>query len=597
MRTVPDLPPFAPDFRTRHVFFTGKGGVGKTTLSCATAVALAGQGKRVLLLSTDPASNLAEVLQTELTSEPKPVPGAGGLHALNLDPMAAAAEYRARVLDPVRGLLPPAVLARMEEELSGACTVEIAAFDAFTDWMNEAGEKWDHLVFDTAPTGHTLRLMGLARAWDHFLATNTTGNSCLGPLAGLGKQKARYEATLKALADGEATTLVLVARPDGAALAEAERTSGELRDLGITNQQLVLNAYWRAPTGGDKAAEALAAQQAGAMRRAGNFLSGLPVFHTPMRAAPVLGLTGLRAMLAGDGGEPAAVNDDDDEGTARHDDIGRWLGEISTRGQGVILTMGKGGVGKTTIASAIALDLARRGHRVHLTTTDPANHLRAGLASAESNLTIGSIEPASVTKAYRREVLANAGAVLDEAGRALLEEDLRSPCTEEIAVFRAFAREVARGEDGFVIVDTAPTGHTLLLLDASLAYHRETERLAPHQVPDEVARLLPRLRDPEFCHVLILTLPEPTPVHEASALQDDLRRAGIEPSAWVVNQSLGGLESSHPILRGRKAAERICLREVAGGLARRVHLLPWSAVPPETADDFLSLVHGKPSSD
>ena len=223
------LPNYQPDpsATTRYLFFTGKGGVGKTSLSCATALKLVEAGKRVLLVSTDPASNLDEVLETTLTNQPASIGGAPGLDAMNINPVEAAAAYRERLIGPVRGLLPEAALRSMEEQLSGSCTVEIAAFDEFADLIGnpDAAKDYDHIIFDTAPTGHTLRLMSLAKAWDQFLDTNTTGTSCLGPLAGLEKQRAIYEATVNTLADALATTLVIVSRPEGAALREAERTS------------------------------------------------------------------------------------------------------------------------------------------------------------------------------------------------------------------------------------------------------------------------------------------------------------------------------------------------------------------------------------
>lgn len=587
--TCDPYPLFLPEFSSRHVFFTGKGGVGKTSLSCATAVALADRGKRVLLVSTDPASNLDEVLQTDLTSAPGPVANVPGLHALNLDPLAAAAAYRERALAPVRGLLPPAVIARMEEELSGACTVEIAAFDAFTVWMNDKDGKWDHIVFDTAPTGHTLRLMGLSRAWDQFLSTNTTGQTCLGPLSGLEKQRSHYEETARALADAHCTTMVLVARPEASSMAEAERTSRELAGLGVQNQQLVLNTFWDRPDYGDAAARAIVERQKQALHGAADFMRSLPVSQVPMRSAPVLGICGLRAMLKEGGTLESGADMELEESPPVFEEMDGLIRDLVASGGGVILVMGKGGVGKTTIASGLALTLAQLGHRVHLTTTDPANHLMGSLATAHPLLSIGSIHPGQVTEAYRREVMETAGVGLDEAGQALLEEDLRSPCTEEIAVFRAFAREVAKGTGGFVVLDTAPTGHTLLLLDASLAFHREAERQTRDHRVAEVEELLPRLRDPAFTRVLLVTLPEPTPVHEAAALQEDLRRAGIEPRAWLVNQSLRDLVTDHPVLRGRRARENSYLREVTGGLARRAHLLPWCPVPPATPEACLAL--------
>ncbi|MBN9692521.1 MAG: arsenical pump-driving ATPase [Verrucomicrobia bacterium] len=577
--------PFQPEpsAASRFLFFTGKGGVGKTSLSCAVALKLAEAGKRVLLVSTDPASNLDEVLETRLSNHPTAIPGVPGLDALNINPVEAAAAYRERLIGPMRGILPEAALRSMEEQLSGSCTVEIAAFDEFSGLIGnaEAAKDYDHVIFDTAPTGHTLRLMSLAKAWDQFLDSNTSGTSCLGPLAGLEKQRVIYEATVKTLADEKATTLVLVSRPQLAALREAERTSKELRALGVANQQLVINGVFETQCPEDTTAQAMQQRGAKALSAASAFISSLPTFIVPLRAINILGIGGLRVLLGGDGtsacAAPPAVDAWIPPELQRLSDV---VSGIEQRGHGVIMTMGKGGVGKTTVAAAIAVSLARSGHRVHLSTTDPAAHVAQTLAGELDGLTVSRIDPAAETAAYTAEVMANQGAQMDEAGRALLEEDLRSPCTEEIAVFRAFAREVGQGTDRFVVLDTAPTGHTLLLLDASEAYQRELERQARSTQPEEVLKLLERLRDPAFTHILIVTLPEATPVHEAAALQEDLRRARIAPHAWVINQSLLHSGSCDPLLQRREHNEHRYIAEVVQKQATRTAWLPWQAEEP-----------------
>ncbi len=569
----------------RHLFFTGKGGVGKTSLACAVAVVLADRGRRVLLVSTDPASNLDEVLATPLARTPRAIPGVPGLEALNIDPGAAAAAYRDKVIGPLRGLLPPAALRSMEEQLSGACTTEIAAFDEFARLLGaaEATAGFDHVIFDTAPTGHTLRLLLLPRAWSHFLDANTTGTSCLGPLAGLDAQREVYAAAMTALADPGRTAVVLVSRAQRAALREAERTAGELAAAGVARQFLVINGLFAASDPDDATARALERGGAEALAEAAAFMASRPVFAVPLRADGLLGVDALRALAeASAAGAPRAAMSAASPGEAEpiSRDLAGILEPIAAAGRGVVMTMGKGGVGKTTVAAAVAADLARRGCRVLLTTTDPAAHVAAALADACPNLTLGRIDPAAETAAYVAEVLATQGAVLDPASLALLEEDLRSPCTEEIAVFRAFARTVAAGRDGIVVLDTAPTGHTLLLLDATEAYHRELGRQARETAPPEVRELLPRLRDPAFTRVLVVALPEATPVHEAAALQADLRRAGIEPWAWIVNQCFSLTGTRDPLLAERARRELPYLREVAGVHARRAVALPWLAVEP-----------------
>ena len=579
-----NLPLYRPDAATatRYLFFTGKGGVGKTSLSCATALMLAEAGRLVLLVSTDPASNLDEVLDVSLSNQPTAIPGAPGLHALNINPVAAAAAYRERLIGPMRGLLPEAALRSMEEQLSGSCTMEIAAFDEFSGLIGnpEAAKQYDHVIFDTAPTGHTLRLMSLAKAWDQFLDNNTSGTSCLGPLAGLEKQRAIYEGTVRTLADAAATTLVLVSRPQLAALHEAERTSGELRALGVGNQQLVINGTFQTKCPEDLTSQAMQRRGLAALEAAKAFIVRLPSFIVPLRPINILGLAGLRVLLASDDA-PACVAKRMDAWTPPEmESLAALVADIERSGRGVIMTMGKGGVGKTTVAAAIAVMLARRGQAVHLSTTDPAAHVAQTLAGQVEGLTLSRIDPAAETAAYTAEVIQAQGMQMDAAGRALLEEDLRSPCTEEIAVFRAFAREVGTGTDRFVVLDTAPTGHTLLLLDASEAYNRELQRQTRSTQPESVMRLLERLRDPAFTRILLVTLPEATPVHEAAALQEDLRRAHIEPFAWVINQSLLHSGSCDPLLQCREAAEHRYLREVVEKQSVRTAWLPWQAEEP-----------------
>jgi arsenite-transporting ATPase len=588
-----NLPLYQPDAATttRFLFFTGKGGVGKTSLSCATALKLAEAGKRVLLVSTDPASNLDEVLETKLTNQPKAIAGAPGLDALNINPVDAAAAYRERLIGPMRGLLPEAALRSMEEQLSGSCTVEIAAFDEFSGFIGnpETAKGYDHVIFDTAPTGHTLRLMSLAKAWDQFLDKNTSGTSCLGPLAGLEKQRVIYEATVNVLADASATTLVLVSRPQGAALREAERTSKELRAIGVGNQCLVINGTFETICPVDPTSQAMQQRGLSALVEAAEFISSMNSFVVPLRPINILGIDGLRMLLSHEV-QGQCIKPDQDGWTApAMESLEDLVASIEQQGSGVIMTMGKGGVGKTTVAAAIAVMLARRGHSVHLSTTDPAAHVAQTLHGKVEGLTLSKIDPAAETAAYQGEVMLAQGATMDEAGRALLEEDLRSPCTEEIAVFRAFAREVGKGANRFVVLDTAPTGHTLLLLDASEAYQRELERQARSTQPEEVLKLLERLRDPKFTRILLVTLPEATPVHEAAALQEDLRRARIEPFAWVINQSLLNSGSCDQLLQCREVSEHRYLCEVVEKLARRTAWLPWQAEEPVGPDALARL--------
>ena len=562
---------------TRNLFFTGKGGVGKTSVACATAVRLADAGKKVLLVTTDPASNLDEVLGTPLGHHPTVVPSVPGLSAMNLDPEKSAAEYRERMVGPYRDKLPAAAVASMEEQFSGSCTLEIAAFDEFSRLLGDASatSEFDHVIFDTAPTGHTLRLLTLPSAWAGFMDKNTTGTSCLGPLAGLQTQQKLYQDTVKALGDPMVTTLVLVARAEGTALLEAARTSKELAGLGVENQQLVVNGVFHATDTSDRYALAMQRRGESAMESIPKELENLPRTIIPLSGGGVLGVDALRRL-----GVPATAVTGNQPQSVSPMALTDLLDELAGKKHGVILAMGKGGVGKTTVAAAVAVALAKRGFTVHLTTTDPAAHIADAVAGETfANLSVSRIDPVAETAKYSAEVMSNAGGGLDEQGKALLAEDLRSPCTEEIAVFRAFADAVAHGSDGFVVLDTAPTGHTVLLLDSALAYHREVTRQS-NQMPEAVEMLLPRLRDPDFTRVLIVTLPEATPVHEAASLQRDLRRAEIEPYAWVINQCLSPLTIHDPLLQERKLHEQPYIREVMEKHSHRTVLIPWQMDPP-----------------
>jgi arsenite/tail-anchored protein-transporting ATPase len=579
------------DHPTRLLFFTGKGGVGKTSLACATAVALADRGQRVLLVSTDPASNLGQVFGFTIgESEPTPVPGVPRLSALNINPEAAARAYRDRLVGPVRGVLPAETVKAMEEQLSGACTTEIAAFDEFTGLLERTGteQAFDHVIFDTAPTGHTLRLLQLPTAWTNFLDSTTSGASCLGPLSGLEKQRHQYADAVATLADQETTTVVLVARPQAAALEEAARTSHELGLLGIGNQRLVVNSVMPGGESPDPVARAVRERERKAMANIPAAIAALPREIVPLQPWNLVGLPALRAMLSENPARSASTPSlPAAHQPRRRPSLGTLIDSIEKDGHGLVMVLGKGGVGKTTIAAAIAVELASRGHPVHLTTTDPAAHLSMTVESDIPSLTVSRIDPHDERERYRHHVMEAQGGSLDDAGRALLEEDLRSPCTEEIAVFQAFSRVIQESRQSFVVVDTAPTGHTLLLIDATGAYHRDVVR---HMNPDlHVVTPMMRLQDPAQTKMVIVTLPETTPVLEAEALQADLRRAGIEPWAWVVNASLAAAGPTDPLLVARAAAEEPHIDRVESKNPR-VAVIPWLTEEPIGSRRLLELV-------
>jgi len=560
---------------TPFLFFTGKGGVGKTSTACATAITLADMGKKVLLISTDPASNLQDVFEIELTNIPKEIPSVPNLQVANLDPETAAHEYKERVVGPYRGKLPDAVIATMEEQLSGACTVEMAAFDEFSTLLTnkELTSKFDHIIFDTAPTGHTLRLLQLPTAWSGFLEESTHGASCLGPLAGLGDKKELYSQTVQALSNPNQTMLLLVTRPDSSPLQEAERAAHELKEIGVSNQFLLVNGILKDYMQNDNVSNALFKRQSRALENMAEELKNLPTYEIPLVPFNVTGIENMRKLVQPMGNLSIS---DEETNTVSIPSLQTLITNLSESGKRVIFTMGKGGVGKTTVASAIAVGLAEKGHHVHLTTTDPAAHIDYVMHGEQGNITISRIDPKVEVENYRKEIIEQAKGTVDEEGLAYLEEDLRSPCTEEIAVFRALADIVERANDEIVVIDTAPTGHTLLLLDAAQTYHKEIAR-STGEVPQSVKNLLPRLRNPEETSVVIVTLAEATPVHEASRLQEDLKRADITPKWWVINQSFYATHTSDFVLRGRAQSEIQWIQDVQKESQNNCVIIPWQS--------------------
>lgn len=573
----------------RYLFFTGKGGVGKTSIACACAVDLADAGKKVLLVSTDPASNVGQVFGITIGNHITAIASVPRLSALEIDPQGAAQAYRDRIVGPVRGVLPDDVVNGIEEQLSGACTTEIAAFDEFTGLLTDASltAGFDHIIFDTAPTGHTIRLLQLPGAWSGFLEAGKGDASCLGPLAGLEKQRTQYKAAVQALADPGRTRLVLVARAQAATLREANRTHQELAAIGLSQQYLVINGVLPVEAlHADPLAAAIHQREALALANMSDALQALPQDRLALKPFNLVGLEALRHLLndtpVAASTAPSAVP------TPQAPNLSQLVDDIAADGHGLVMLMGKGGVGKTTLAAAVAVELAHRGLPVHLTTSDPAAHLAQTLDGTLDNLTVSRIDPHEVTERYRAHVLSTKGAKLDAEGRAMLEEDLRSPCTEEIAVFQAFSRIIREAGKKFVVMDTAPTGHTLLLLDATGAYHRDIVR----QMGDTGVHFttpMMQLQDPKQTKVLIVTLAETTPVLEAANLQADLRRAGIEPWAWVINNSLAACAPAAPLLRQRARNELREIEAVATQHAQRYALVPLMENEPVGVQRLLDL--------
>ncbi|WP_422528771.1 arsenical pump-driving ATPase [Serratia fonticola] len=581
MKFLQNIPPY--------LFFTGKGGVGKTSISCATAISLAEQGKRVLLVSTDPASNVGQVFSQTIGNTILPVASVPGLSALEIDPQAAAQEYRARIVDPIKGILPDDVVNSINEQLSGACTTEIAAFDEFTGLLTDASllTRFDHIIFDTAPTGHTIRLLQLPGAWSSFIESNPDGASCLGPMAGLEKQREQYSHAVQALSDPDRTRLVLVARLQKSTLQEVARTHDELAAIGLKNQYLVINGVLpETEAVNDTLAAAIWGREQEALASLPAGLDALPTDTLFLQPVNMVGVSALRGLLTSQP-ETASFAEESALQKPAIPSLSALVDEIALNEHGLIMLMGKGGVGKTTMAAAIAVRLAEMGFDVHLTTSDPAAHLSTTLNGSLNNLQVSRIDPHDETERYRQHVLETKGRDLDEAGKHLLEEDLRSPCTEEIAVFQAFSRVIREAGKRFVVMDTAPTGHTLLLLDATGAYHREIAKKMGDK--GHFSTPMMQLQDPERTKVLLVTLPETTPVLEAANLQADLERAGIHPWGWIINNSLSIAETRSPLLRQRAQQELPQIEAVKHQHATRVALVPVLAAEPTGIDKLKQL--------
>ncbi|WFV16353.1 arsenite efflux transporter ATPase subunit ArsA [Citrobacter braakii] len=581
MNFLQNIPPY--------LFFTGKGGVGKTSISCTTAIRLAEQGKRVLLVSTDPASNVGQVFGQTIGNTIQPVASVPGLSALEIDPQAAAQQYRARIVDPIKGILPDDVVSSINEQLSGACTTEIAAFDEFTGLLTDASllTRFDHIIFDTAPTGHTIRLLQLPGAWSSFIDSNPEGASCLGPMAGLEKQREQYAQAVEALSDPARTRLVLVARLQKSTLQEVARTHLELAAIGLKNQYLVINGVLpKTEAANDTLAAAIWDREQEALSNLPSDLSGLPTDTLFLQPVNMVGVSALSGLLST---QPIEASFSEEYIQQRPDipSLSALVDDIARNEHGLIMLMGKGGVGKTTMAAAIAVRLAEMGFDVHLTTSDPAAHLSTTLNGSLNNLQVSRIDPLEETERYRQHVLETKGKELDDAGKRLLEEDLRSPCTEEIAVFQAFSRVIREAGKRFVVMDTAPTGHTLLLLDATGAYHREIARKMGEK--GHFTTPMMQLQDPERTKVLLVTLPETTPVLEAANLQADLERAGIHPWGWIINNSLSIADTRSPLLRLRAQQERPQIESVKNLHASRVALVPVLASEPTGIDKLKQL--------
>jgi arsenite-transporting ATPase len=291
----------------------------------------------------------------------------------------------------------------------------------------------------------------------------------------------------------------------------------------------------------------------------------------PLRAYNINGIENIRALLSRDN----LIISDEQVQAQVIPDLNAIIDDLYKSNKKVIFTMGKGGVGKTTMAAAIAMGLSAKGKKVHLTTTDPAAHLKFVLEDG-CGITMSYIDERAELEKYREEVLSKARKTMSDDDIAYIEEDLRSPCTQEIAVFRAFAGVVEKAEDQVVVIDTAPTGHTLLLLESTQSYNKEIKR-SQGDVPESAKKLLPRLRNAAETEVIIVTLAEDTPVYEAKRLEDDLKRAGIPTKWWVINSSLYKTGTTNKLLSAKASNEIKWINAIDRHTDGMFAVIPWCA--------------------
>jgi len=568
---------------TQYIFFSGKGGVGKTTMAAATAIHHAQSGKKTLIVTTDPASNLADVFEQAIGHRIAAIRGVPNLHAMEIDPDAATKEYKARLIGPYRGVMPEDVIASLEENLSGPCTTEMASFDRFIDFME--GDEYDVIVFDTAPTGHTIRLLELPVDWSRHIEQSAkgSGQTCLGPVQTIQDSKEKYDRATALLRDHERTTFVFVMRPESLSLYETMRARKELETIGIHSGLTVINGilpqeacderfFWR---------KFEAQQQVIADTEA---TIGTPILRMLLRDGEVKGNAGLASIAAElyDGTRSAPSPDapacEPEQAAPTVPDLERLLFPVPGKGTRALFFTGKGGVGKTTVSCVVAVHLADRGYKTLIVTTDPAAHLgevfgvRVGSEPARigENLSAVMIDQQQAFAEYKERVLREAGGTCSSEMLAAMEEELNSPCTEEMAAFDMFIRFIEGHDYDVVIFDTAPTGHTLRLLDLPFDYARQVEMMVSsnenaavkQETGNRFREIIALLRDPERAVFSLVLYPESTPIMESWRALLDLKHAGIETQLIVANLVLSQEACHNAFFRNRRRMQLKYLKEI-----------------------------------
>jgi arsenite-transporting ATPase len=578
---------------TQYIFFSGKGGVGKTSMACTHAVRYADEGKRTLIVTTDPASNLADTFEQSIGHQVTPITGVPNLWAMEIDPDQATQEYIDRAMAPIRAAFPPQIVQVMEEQMSGPCTAEVAAFDRFTDFLEtpaDNGAAFDVVIFDTAPTGHTIRLLELPAEWSQSInaASSGSGQTCIGPAAAIQDAKHKYERALEAMRESDQTTFIFVLHPEAISIKETRRAIGELRKLGIENYRLIINSI--IPSEGAQN-PLFAARLEMQTRYLAQIETDLPYPKQRMSllAGEIKGVQRLRQVgkIFFDGAaaaktfEAERVQSQAEMVATPLEDVRALLQPNGHRR--TVFFAGKGGVGKTVASCITAVWLARQGYKTLLLTTDPAAHLGDVLDSpvgdeitpvkGQPNLWAVKIDPKAAAETYKERILEDARQRgRPESAIIVMEEELNSPCTEEMAAFDKFIEYASQDEWQAVVFDTAPTGHTLRLLELPVDWSKQIDvkifASVDASAADDVAKqrfgkVIEMMRDPGQSTFAFVMYPEGTPILEAWRAARELGTVGIQPGLVVANMVIPPGQANTAFTHARRSMQEKYLLDIA----------------------------------
>ncbi len=574
---------------SKYIFFSGKGGVGKTTMAVTTAVYRAMRGEKTLIISTDPASNLGDIFEKRIGHAITPI--MLNLSAMDIDPDAATEEYREKVIGPMRGIMPDDIMKVLEEQFRSACTVEIAAFDRFTDFL--VNDEFDLIVFDTAPTGHTIRLLELPVDWSKHIEESAkgSGQTCIGPVSSIQGAKEKYDRAIAAMRDTSRTEFNLVLKPEKTSLAETLRVHDEMSTLGIRNFFIIVNGIYPNDEIASSSYANLSAMQTRYLTAIEKALP-YPTINVSLQSGEIKGMQAIKdfAGIVFDGKN--GVVDGRINESIRYDNFadGAALDDILQKkyDSKMVIITGKGGVGKTVTACAVAASLAGDRRETLLVTTDPAAHIGYVLdepvgdtiARTKSlpHLSTVRIDQKTAVKKYKEKIIADAVRSGHSADMLIaLKEELESPCTEEMAVFEEFSRLTENGDYDYIVFDTAPTGHTLRLLELPYDYARQVELMVKikketdftSDAKNKLETLVKKLKDPDQCAFLLVIYPEYTPIQEAKRTMDDLTLAGIHVQGIIANNVLEIDNSTPDFFRRRYGMQQHYL-----GIAENTFRLP-----------------------